>query len=132
MTHAGSEQESTAVARVWGHGRVPVHLEIERYPTWAWILRVTLRVIGWIVITALTLIITFDPFIASFPFVIGIGLIYSSIRGRYLVRSFNGNCPACAKALALAPGSKINLPHELTCFGCHFAPELILTEAEAS
>jgi hypothetical protein len=120
--------QGNAILRLWGHGRVRVHLEVERYPTWAWCLRVILRIVAWVVVTTLTLIMTFDPFIASFPCVIGIAVIYRSVRGRYLVRSFRGSCPACAKELVIATGAKIDLPHVLTCFGCHFEPELLVVQ----
>jgi hypothetical protein len=32
-------------------------------------------VVGWLASTWVTLVFTFDPFVASFPFVIGLGLV---------------------------------------------------------
>jgi hypothetical protein len=118
-----------ATLRIWGHTRVEAKLEVERYPFWAWIGRVALFAVIWIVGTFLTLVLTFDPFVASFPFVLGIGLVYRGIRGRYKVRAFSGVCPRCRNTLDLKPGSKINLPHRLDCFKCHFEPELHLEAA---
>lgn len=114
---------------LWGHKRVPVELEVERYPFVAWAGRVLGLVVGWIVATVATLVGTFDPFIACFPFVIGLGMIRRGIRGRYRVRSFAGSCPRCDSALHLAPGSRISLPHRFDCFRCHFEPELHLGAA---
>ena len=50
---------------------------------------------------------------------------------RYRVRWFAGQCPRCGHDLELPRGTAINLPHTLTCFHCHFEPELdVFTEAE--
>jgi hypothetical protein len=111
---------------IWGHRRVEAHLEVERYPLWAWVARVAAFILAWALGTFLTLILTFDPFIATFPFVVGIGLVHRAFRGRYRVNAFSGTCPRCDNALDLKPGSKISLPHRLDCFRCHFEPELRL------
>lgn len=117
---------ANATLRIWGHARVGARLEVERYPAWAWLSRIVLFAVGWIVGTFLTLVFTFDPFVASFPFVLVLGLVYHGIKGRYRVRAFSGECPRCKHELDLKPGSKINLPHRLDCFKCHFEPELYL------
>jgi hypothetical protein len=44
--------------------------------------------------------------------------------GRYRVRSFLGVCPRCGRHLRIDAGALIDLPHTLTCFGCHFEPRL--------
>jgi hypothetical protein len=50
---------------------------------------------------------------------------------RYRVRWFAGLCPRCGHGLELPSGTAINLPHSLTCFHCHFEPQLeAYTEAE--
>jgi hypothetical protein len=115
-----------ATLRIWGHARVAARLDVDRYPFWAWVGRITLFTGVWKVGTLLTLVITFDPFVAMFPFVLGIGLIYHGVKGRYRVRQFRGVCPRCRNELELKPGSKIALPHRLDCFRCHFEPELHL------
>jgi hypothetical protein len=124
QTHTSTSGNATL--KLWGHGRVAAHLEVERYPLWAWMARVGVFLLIWIVGSVVTLVFTFDPFVASFPFMLGLGLVYRGIRGRYRVRSFAGACPRCSNQLELKPGSKINLPHRLDCFACHFEPELHL------
>jgi hypothetical protein len=52
--------------------------------------------------------------------------------GRYRVLWFLGVCPRCGKHLRIASGTRIALPHTLTCFACHFEPVLRVQEpAEA-
>jgi hypothetical protein len=63
------------------------------------------------------------PWVAA-AFVAGVFLPYRIWTGRYTVVSFFGFCPRCGKPLALRTGSRIDLPHTLTCFGCHFEPVL--------
>jgi hypothetical protein len=57
-------------------------------------------------------------------FLAGLYLPYRAWTGRYEVLSFSGFCPRCGRMLELRRGSKIDLPHVLTCFGCHFEPVL--------
>lgn len=120
------EEKETAVIRLRGHQPRAAHLEVSRYPAWAWLGRIVLFVLCWIVGTWVTLVFTFDPFVASFPFVLGLGLVYHGIRGRYQVRAFHGACPRCEGDLRLDAGSKINLPHPMVCYACHHEPELEL------
>jgi hypothetical protein len=62
-------------------------------------------------------------------FAAGIYLPFRFWTGRYEVVSFSGFCPRCGRALELKRGSKISLPHALTCFGCHFEPVLEVSMA---
>jgi hypothetical protein len=57
-------------------------------------------------------------------FAAGIYLPFRFWTGKFRVVSFSGFCPRCGRALELRQGSHINLPHALTCFGCHFEPVL--------
>lgn len=57
-------------------------------------------------------------------FVAGLYLAHRFWTGRYRVRTFAGSCPRCGRWLRLPSGSKINLPHTFTCYGCHFEPSL--------
>jgi|GEM_PF-3720975 len=116
-----------ATIRLWGHPHVSAELEVERYPVWIWVGRVGLFLLWWIIGTLSTLLLTFDPFMAWFPFVLGMALVYRGIVGRYRVHAFSGVCPRCGCELKLRPGSKINLPCKLDCFSCHFEPELHLS-----
>jgi hypothetical protein len=115
-----------AVVHLRGHGATPAHLEVSRYSPLAWAARVLRYSVGWVGATLATLVITFDPFVASFPFVIGLGYLYRTVLGRYHVRAFQGSCPRCAKPLTLEAGSKIPLPYHLVCYACHHEPELRL------
>lgn len=121
-----AEGEATAVVRLRGHGSVPARVEVTRFSTLAWIGRVLLFILCWLGGSWLTLVLTFDPFVASFPFVLGMGLVYRGVRGRYTVHAFQGVCPRCREALRIEPGSKIPLPYPMTCFSCHHEPELLV------
>jgi hypothetical protein len=60
----------------------------------------------------------------ALAFCTGLALAYRFLAGRYEVRWFAGLCPACGRHLHVDPGARIDLPHTLTCFGCHFEPTL--------
>ncbi len=109
-----------------GHPSRPAHLEAVRYPFWARLVRTVGFAVGWVVSTVLTLGFTFDPFVASFPFVLGASMVYRSWRGRFRVEAFRGACPRCGGELALKEGSKVDFPHGLTCYACHHEPELAI------
>ncbi len=117
---------ATARIHLFGHPSKTAHLQLAVYPGWARIGRTLGFFFGWIASTALTLIFTLDPFVASLPFTVGAWLVYRSWRGRYRVHEFRGACPRCDQQLAVPPGSKIDLPCSLVCYGCHFEPELIV------
>lgn len=125
------DPKETAVIRLRGHQARPAHLEVSRYPTWAWLGRILLYLLVWVVGTWATLVFTFDPFVASFPFVLGLGLVYHGIKGRYQVHAFQGACPRCEEALKLDAGSRINLPHSMVCYACHHEPELVVGQMRA-
>ena len=116
----------TAPARItlFGHQSRPAHLEVVVYPAWARFARTAGYFLLWIVATILTLVFTFDPFVGSFPFVIGAWLVYRSWKGRYHVKFFRGACPRCDQDIPVRTGSKIDLPCSLVCYNCHFEPEL--------
>src|SRR5688572_27778487 len=52
--------------------------------------------------------------------------------GRYRIRWFLGRCPRCGGHLRLGCGTRVSLPHTLTCFVCHFEPRLELVPPEAA
>jgi len=64
-------------------------------------------------------------------FVAGAYLPYRFWTGRFEVLSFSGFCPRCGRPLELRRGTKIDLPHALTCFGCHFEPVLEVAMVKA-
>lgn len=108
-----------------GHAPAEAELAAERFSVWARLLRTAGACLAWLGSTALTLVLTFDPFVASFPFVLGGAFTYRSWRGRYRVLRFRGACPRCGGDLELPPGSRIRFPHPLVCYGCHHEPELV-------
>ncbi|HEX2189185.1 MAG TPA: hypothetical protein VHG51_09830 [Longimicrobiaceae bacterium] len=107
-----------------GHPARPARLVARRYPGWARLARTLAFLVLWAVGTVGTLVFTFDPFVASFPFVLGGSLVYRSWKGRFRVEEFQADCPRCGEELRLEPGSRIDLPHPLVCYHCHHEPEL--------
>jgi hypothetical protein len=107
-----------------GHPSRPARLVARRYPGWARLARTLAFVVLWIASTVGTLVFTFDPFVASLPFLMGISFVYRSWKGRFRVEEFEAACPRCGEELKLEPGSKIDLPHPLVCYSCHHEPEL--------
>ena len=64
------------------------------------------------------------------PLAFGIYFPYHFWTGRYRVRAFAGICPRCGHHLQLAPSTRIDLPAGVTCFACHFEPQLeVLAQA---
>jgi hypothetical protein len=108
-----------------GHPSRPAHLAAVRYPGWARLVRTLSYTFGWVTSTVLTLVFTFDPFVASLPFFLGGSAVYRSWKGRYRVSEFSGVCPRCARELLVKAGSKIDLPHPLVCYHCHHEAELV-------
>jgi hypothetical protein len=119
-------EDAAAVVHLRGHGMRPAEIQVTKYSRVAWLGRIVRYVFGWVAATLGTLVITFDPFVASFPLVIGLGLIYQTVRGRYHVHRFRGACPRCGQEIEIRAGSKIPIPYGLDCFSCHHEPELRL------
>jgi hypothetical protein len=106
------------------HAPTIARLEVVYQPVWGRLVRAFL---GWLLCWGVLPILVWVP--PHYPWVLAafVAGIYLPIRiwnGKYLVRSFAGFCPRCGRSLELGRGSKINLPHTLTCFGCHFEPVL--------
>lgn len=49
----------------------------------------------------------------------GAYLARSHLRGTYEVLELHAVCPACGQVLELKPGTRLRLPHGVTCFNCH-------------
>jgi hypothetical protein len=62
--------------------------------------------------------------LAAIALCLGAYLAQRAWAGRYRVRSFMGVCPRCGRHLRIAAGTAIDLPHTLSCAGCHFEPRL--------
>ena len=117
-------QAGTAWVLLGGHAPRRAELEVTRYPWWAWASRSVAYAAAWAGATFATFVLTFDPFVTALPFFTIGALAWRSLRGRYLVRSFRGECPRCGHPLAVEPGSTISLPHPLVCYQCHHEPRL--------
>jgi hypothetical protein len=121
---ASAVQVRAAWVVLGGHRPRPAELVVARYPAWAWAARTASFLAGWAGATAATFVLTFDPFITALPFFMLGTLAWRTLRGRYRVESFRGECPRCAHPLAVRPGSAIDLPHPLVCYHCHHEPHL--------
>jgi hypothetical protein len=62
-------------------------------------------------------------------FIVGAWLAHRFWAGKYVVQWFAGECPRCGRHLRLRAGTRIGLPHPITCFACHFEPQLEPYEA---
>lgn len=113
-----------ALLRLGAHHPGPARVELEYQPA---VLRFALALGSWALCWgALPFLIWIPPHYpwVTVAFLAGIYLPYHFWTGKYRVRSFAGSCPRCGKPLHLASGTKIDLPHKLTCFDCHFEPRL--------
>lgn len=123
---------SHALLRLGAHHPAPARVEIVYQSALG---RFARALLAWMVCWgALPLLIWVPPHYpwVTAAFLAGIYLPYRFWTGRYRVCSFAGSCPRCGRALALGVGSKIDLPHTLTCFGCHFEPRLEIVPHDAS
>ena len=110
-----------------GHEATSATLEAEAVPRPTRTRRAVLRLLGfWILVPIVAFIPPHIPWIIL-AFVMGIYYAHQHWTGEYVVQSFTGVCPRCGNALTIKPGSRIHLPHKMTCFNCHHEP--ILTAA---
>jgi len=108
-----------------GHESTPATLEAEVVARPTRTRRAVLRLLGfWILIPIVAIIPPHIPWIVI-AFVMGIYYAHQHWTGEYVVHSFTGNCPHCGSALTIKSGSRIHSPHEMTCYHCHFEPELV-------
>ena len=61
---------------------------------------------------------------------LGAFLAWRQWSGRYLVREFQGTCPRCGRELEIRAGTRITLPHKVTCYECHHESELEMETPE--
>ncbi len=115
----------TAQVVLGGHQGRPARLEVMRYSHGWRFARTVAAVLAWWGSTVATLVFTFDPFVASFPLLLGCGMVWKSWRGRFRVEAFDGACPRCETRLEVKSGSRISLPHPLVCYHCHHEPVLV-------
>lgn len=113
-----------ALLRLGAHHPGPARVELKYQPAPR---RFALALSSWIVCWgAIPFLIWVPPHYpwVTIAFLAGLYLPYHLWTGKYRVLSFAGSCPRCGRALHLTRGSKIDLPHKLTCFTCHFEPRL--------
>ncbi|HEV2149320.1 MAG TPA: hypothetical protein VGR37_18095 [Longimicrobiaceae bacterium] len=99
--------------------------------SWRLVRTLASLVLFWGIVPLLLLVPPHYPWpVASM--VAGAFLAHRAWTGRFRVRAFAGICPRCERPLSLPPGTGISLPHTLTCFACHFEPQLrVLLRAPA-
>ncbi len=103
-----------------GHPPAPARVELAYQPVPGRLLRALLAlVVCWGAIPYLVWVPPHYPWVIA-ALIAGVALSYRFWMGKYQIRSFTAGCPRCGRALVLAAGVKINLPHTLTCYGCHF------------
>lgn len=115
---------SFALLRLGAHHPGPARVELIYQPAAG---RLACAFLSWVICWgALPFLIWVPPHYpwVAIAFLAGAYLPYHFWTGKYLVCSFAGSCPRCGRSLSLRVGSKIDLPHTLTCFNCHFEPRL--------
>jgi len=116
--------EPTATLVLFGHEPVPARVEVfERARGW----RIRRAVI--FAVTGMAL----APFVALFPphapwalgaLSTGFFLAWRSMNSRFAVARLEGDCPRCQEPLHVSSGSRLRIPHPLSCTSCHH--ELVL------
>lgn len=116
----GTAQAPPAQLILGGHAPAPAWVEFVYQPLPGRLLRALgSLVLFWGSVPYLVWVPPHYPWVLA-AFAAGLYLPYYFWSRKYRVRSFAGACPRCSRALALPAGVKINLPHTLTCYGCHF------------
>src|SRR5215212_6825829 len=104
----------------------PVHLVLRAHPPVPARIGVVYQPLPW---RALKTVLALAVFwgIAPWPVLsicVGAWLAHRAWTGKYVVAWFAGECPRCSRPLRVKAGARIDLPHTLTCFACHFEPTL--------
>lgn len=107
-----------------GHHPAPARVELVYRPTsWRLVRTLACVVFFWGIIPLVVWIPPHYPWVLG-SLAAGAYLAHRAWMGRFRVRAFAGICPRCEQELSLPPGSGISLPHTLTCYSCHFEPQL--------
>ncbi|MBV9772313.1 MAG: hypothetical protein JO040_00080 [Gemmatimonadetes bacterium] len=131
MTH-GTDPVPLALLTLPGHHDAPARAELVYLPaSWRLPRAMGALLFFWGILPLVVWVPPHYPWVLA-CFATGLYLAYSYWTGRYRVRAFTGSCPRCERELSLAPGSRIALPHTLTCFACHFEPQLCVTTVAAT
>lgn len=122
-----SDSAATAGARparllLPGHDPTPAQAELIYRTKKSRTVKALVSLLGfWILTPIVALIPPHIPW-ALLAFLAGIYFAWSNLRGSYHVQQLEGDCPRCGNHLAVKPGSRISLPHKMTCFVCHHEP----------
>lgn len=131
MKH-GRTEAPRALVTLRAYHPAPARVELVYLPTPGRLLRALLCLgVFWGIIPLLIWVPPHYPWVVG-SFFAGIYLCYRQWTGRYRVRAFAGICPRCARPLSLGIDHTIDLPHTLTCYHCHFEPQLEVRFGEPS
>lgn len=112
-----------------GHEPTPARAEVLLRPRSQRLTRALLPLLGfWALIPVVFFIPPHLPW-ALAAFALGVYFAYTNWSGAYEARLVEGACPRCGSALSVRPGTKIGIPHRMTCYHCHHHPELELARA---
>lgn len=130
--NTGTAQVPLALLTLPGHRHAPARAELVFLPA-SWRLPRTLGALlfFWGILPLVVWIPPHYPWVLA-SFATGAYLAYDYWTGRYRVRAFAGICPRCERGLSLPPGSRIDLPYTLTCYACHFEPQLCVAAVPAT
>lgn len=115
-----------AILQLPGHEAQPARVEMVYRRTSG---RLTRAILSLVVFWGLIPIVFFIP--PHLPwalaaFVLGLYFAWSNLKGSFVVRNFEGNCPRCGSKLDIKPGTKVSLPHKMVCYHCHHEPKLLV------
>lgn len=123
----GTDPVPLALLTLPGHRPAPARAELVYLPV-SWRLPRTLGslLFFWGILPLVVWLPPHYPWVLA-SFAAGVYLAHGYWTGRYRVRAFSGICPRCESDLSLPPGGRIDLPYTLTCYACHFEPQLRVT-----
>lgn len=117
--------------RLSGHEPVPARLDVVHRARRTRMVGGLLSLLGfWALAPLVALLPPHVPWLLG-ALAAGVYFGYKQWNGEYEVRAFAGECPRCRAALAIAPGTRIRLPHRIDCFHCHHEPSLQLAPGAA-
>jgi hypothetical protein len=115
-----------AILRLPGHESAPARAEAVFRPRSVRLTHALLSLaLYWGLTPVVALIPPHLPW-ALTAFGLGIYFAWANWRGEYKIRRFEGACPRCGNELEIEEGSKISLPHRMTCYNCHHEPVLYM------
>jgi hypothetical protein len=110
--------------RLPGHEATPAQAEVIYRPRSVRLTRALLSLLGFWALTPIVFFIPPHLPWALATFTLGIYFAWANWSGVYEVQKLEGDCPRCGNALIVRPGTKISLPHKITCYDCHHDSQL--------